>query len=43
MIAFQGYKSFAARHKVNETKPPELTGLSYDQLFFIGYAQVNSY
>ena len=31
----------AAQYKLKEEKPPGLKSLSYDQLFFIGYAQVN--
>jgi len=38
--AYSAYKSLAARRYPNEVKPPGLEHLSYDQLFFIGYAQM---
>ena len=40
---FQAYKSLAARKSLTEAKPAGLQDLSYDQLFFIGYAQVTNY
>ena len=39
-IVFQAYKSFVARHHLNDAKPVGLEDFSHDQLFFVAYAQV---
>jgi len=38
--AYLAYKSYATRRHLNESKPTGLEDLSYDQLFFVGYAQM---
>ena len=42
LFSFQAYKNFISRNGINEKKPSGLSGLSHDQLFFVGYAQVIS-